>query len=104
MTEKEIRESAKIYRKENIRPLSDYQKKINDAAGSICIENPAMLKSRARLLSLARDIVDSDYAFKKGKSRSKRYLTMDSSQKPKKISQEIREKRIRELEIKKKWL
>ena len=85
MTEKEIRESAKIYRKENIRPLSDYQKKINDSAGSICIENPAMLKSRARLLSLARDIVDSDYALKKGKSRSKRYLTMDSSQKPKRL-------------------
>jgi hypothetical protein len=101
-----IKEAAKIYKKEDRRPLSDYQIKINEAAANICIENPSMLHSRARLLHSARDIVDSNYAFKKGKSRSKRYLDSDDSLQPKrkKLSQEFRDRRIKELEIQKKSL
>ena len=76
------------------------KKKINEASVGICMENPAMLKSRARLLDAARDLVDSSYKFKKGKSRSKRYLAESNTSVPKrrKLSQEFRESRMKEIE------
>ncbi len=63
--EEYIREAAKIYRKQTSRPLTPYQKQINECAQDICIKNPTMLRSRARLLEAAREVVDSTYAFKR---------------------------------------
>lgn len=55
-----------------------------------------MLRSRARLLDSARDVVDN---FKKGKSRSKRHLTESSSMpKRRKLSLEFRDNRMKEVE------
>ena len=48
-TDEEIVEQAKIYRKQDLRPLSDHQKAVNDAAGAICLENPARLVQRKNL-------------------------------------------------------
>lgn len=62
-----------------------------------------MLKSKGRLLNCACDMVDSNYTFKKGKSRSKRYLNLDSAPSPKR-KKEVRNKRMKELEVKKKLL
>jgi len=63
-----IREMAKIYRKESLKP---YEERINSAAGDICVADPSMLKNKGELLKLARKRVDeSGYSYKKGKSRS----------------------------------
>lgn len=70
LDEEEVRAQATIYKKESARPLSTYQKKIN---GEICVQKPTMLRSRLKLLEVARLKVDETYEFKKGKSRSKRY-------------------------------
>ena len=63
-------EQAKIYRKQDLRPLSDHQKAVNDAAGAICLENPAMLVQRKNLYEQAQERVHKEgFAYKKGKSR-----------------------------------
>ena len=98
LDEEEVREAAKIYRKEKRRPLTDYQKQVNDAAQNICMKNPTMLRSRARLLEAAREIVDSTYSFKKGQSRSKKYVSSAPVPKRPKISKDFREHRMKELE------
>ena len=54
-------------------------KLINKAAQEMCLQNPMYLRSRQKLLDAARTKVDQTYAFKKGKSRSKKYST-DSEQ------------------------
>ena len=54
MKEEQVREEARIYRKETKRPLTPYQKKINDAAEQICLENPSMLRKRNDLIEVAR--------------------------------------------------
>ena len=69
-TDEEIREQAKIYRKQDQRPLSDHQRAVNDAAAAICLENPVMLVQWKELLKKAKEQVHSEgFAFKKGKSR-----------------------------------
>ena len=68
--EEAIRKEATIYKKQSVRPLSNYQKMIN----SICVKNPSMLRSRSALFEAAKVIiVNESYQFKKGKSRSKGY-------------------------------
>ena len=63
-------EQAKIYRKQDLRPLSDHQKAVNDAAGAICLENPTMLVQRKNLYEQAQERVHKEgFAYKKGKSR-----------------------------------
>jgi predicted ribosome quality control (RQC) complex YloA/Tae2 family protein len=106
MTIEEISEAAKIYKKDNVHPLTEYQKKINEAATNICLKNPSMLACRARLLDTCRDVVNSDNKFKKGKSWSKRYVQSSEDPVPKrrKITREIRESRLNDLETKKKLL
>lgn len=94
----EVREAAKIYRKEKSRPLTEYQKRINEVAQEICVQNPTMLHMRGRLLEKAREKVDSTYSFKKGKSRSKKYLTSSSAPKRCKLNKEYREQRMKGLE------
>lgn len=101
MDEDEVREAAKIYRKESSRPLNEYQKQINEAARDICLKNPTMLRNRARLLEAAREVVDSTYTFKKGKSRSKKFMTSGPAPaKHRKLNKEYREHRMKELEDK----
>ena len=73
LDEKQIREEARIYRKESKRPLSLYQKKMNAAAEEICLVNPSMLVKRSDLVEAARvRIIEEGFQFKKGKSRSKK--------------------------------
>lgn len=40
----EIKEMAKIYQKETSRPLTPYQKRMNEAAQELCLQNPALLQ------------------------------------------------------------
>ena len=68
--EERIREDSKIYRKDDKRPLSAYQKAINCAAGNICVRDPTMLTKKGELLALAKEqVYESGFQFKKGKSR-----------------------------------
>lgn len=39
-------EAAKIYKKDTLRPLSDYQNKINEAAEHLCTE-PSYVKKQS---------------------------------------------------------
>ena len=58
-----------------------------------------MLWNRARLLEAAREVVDSTYTFKKGKSRSKKFMTSGPAPvKRRKLNKEYREHRMKELE------
>ena len=68
-----IRDKAKIYTKSN---LNDYQKRINSASADLCVRNPALLLGKkGDLFTLAQEKVHEDgYQYKKGKSRSKRYI------------------------------
>ena len=95
ISETEICQQAKIYKKESI---SRYQSAINDAAAAICLKNPAMLTKRGDLLNLARQSVDeSGFVYRKGKSRSKSFGSEagEGAPAPKrpKISQQLRDKR-----------
>ena len=100
-SEAKVREQAIIYNKETKRPLSAYQKQINEFAGDIAARNPSLLTKRGELLQTARAAVyDSGYAYKKGHSRSKRLSSASSlpetPNRPK-LNQEIREQRIHDL-------
>ncbi len=95
-------EKAKIYKKETTRPLTKYQKEVNEEAGMLALDNPALLCRRGDLLELAREkVVEKGYTFVKGKSRSKRLVSPDETPRPTraKISAEVRLKRISALEV-----
>ena len=79
--ESKIRAQAAIYHCQDKRPLTDYQKKINIAAGDIAIQDPSMLtQKKGNLLEAAKDEVYAcGYNFKKGHSRSKRFSSDSSS-------------------------
>lgn len=102
----EIATSAKIFRKETCRPLTLYQKRINEEAGNLAVENPSLLMQRGKLLEQARDVVVlSGYQFKKGTSRSKTFRSPESEDseerenvKRPKTSSESRKRRIDALE------
>ena len=99
-SEAKVREQAIIYSKEIKRPLSAYQKQINEFAGDIAVRNPSLLTKRGELLEAARaSVYESGYTYKKGHSRSKRFSSSSSSEPPKrpKLNQEIRERRIHDL-------
>ncbi len=53
------------------------------SAEDICVNNPSMLRNRFLLLEEARSKVNETYDFKKGKSRSKRYVPAEISTTPK---------------------
>ncbi len=74
-----IKSAASIYKKNSLRPLTTYQISINKAAEDICVNNPSMLRNRFLLLEEARSKVNETYDFKKGKSRSKRYVPAEIS-------------------------
>ena len=94
MDEREIREKAKIYTKE---PLKPYFKRINEAAGDICVRNPAILfGNKGDLLEMARKLVHDDgYQYKKKRSRSKSFGSVtDFVPKRPKVNKELRTERI----------
>ena len=69
----EIRELALLFRKETTCPLTNYQKKMNEAAQQLCLANPALIKKRSFLMDEARaKIIKDGFQFVKGKSRSTR--------------------------------
>lgn len=93
----EVKELAIIYKKETSRPLSKYQKAINEAAQIQCIQQPSLLRKRQTLLELARDKLIADgFQFVKGKSHSKKLWDPEKEPQPKrqKLSQDIRDRRI----------
>ena len=72
--EDEVFKSAMIFKKETTRPLTDYQKRINEEAGKLALTHPELLTRRGELLEKARElVVMSGYTFKKGKSRSRKF-------------------------------
>ena len=74
-----IREMAIIYKKESKRPLTSYQRRINEAAQELCIKNPGLLHKRKLLMEEARQkILDEGFQFVKGKSQSRRGANPDS--------------------------
>ncbi|XP_065918714.1 uncharacterized protein [Dysidea avara] len=73
LSDEDIKQRALIYKKESIRPLTEYQISVNKAAQEICLQNPVYLSSHQKLLDAARSKVNSSYSFKKGKSRSNKY-------------------------------
>ena len=93
---------ATIYKKESSRPLSKYQLKMNDAAIHLCLQNPGLLrKKRKVLMDAARDKIIADgFQFAKGKSRSKSLTPEAAEPKPKrqKLTQDVREKRLKDIE------
>jgi hypothetical protein len=97
-TEENIRKQAVIYRKEGKRPLSNYQKQINKAAGDIAVQDPSILaRMKSELLNAAKDeVYASGYNFKKGHSRAKRFSSGSAPNAPKRqnLSKDIRENRI----------
>lgn len=93
---------AVIYKKESSRPLSKYQLKMNDAAIQLRLQNPGLLrKKRKVLMDAARDKIIADgFQFAKGKSRSKSLTPEAAEPKPKrqKLTQDVREKRLKDIE------
>ena len=93
---------ATIYKKQACRPLTNYQKHMNQAAGEICVKKPGMLRKQSALIEAARTkIIDEGFQFVKGHSRSKRSTTEDESDcKPKrlKLTKDVREKRMKDIE------
>ena len=101
LPDEEIMEMAIIYRKETARPLSKYQKKMNDTAQQLCLQNPCLLKKRQLLIDTARaQIIADGFQFVKGKSRSRRDQQCDEEPTPKrpKFSQSFRENRMLQIE------
>lgn len=86
--EAEIREKAKIFIKTSLKP---YHQRVNDAAGDICVQNPAMLLDKAELLVMARKMVhESGFQYKKKRSRSKSFgSAIDVTVKRPKVNKEM---------------
>ena len=84
--------------------LSKYQSARNEASLKLCLEDPTLINDRGRLIEQARQQVHDDgYQYKKKNSRSKAFgkvANPDSGSEPKKPkwSQEMRSKRLAEIE------
>ena len=62
-----------IYKKETTLPLTNYQKRMNQAAQELCLGNPGLLHKRKLLIDAAcNKIIEQGFQFVKGKSRSKK--------------------------------
>ena len=99
VNEDEVRAKARIFGRSG-KQLTKYQDRVNQMAGEICLNNPALLADRGKLLELAKDkLHDSGYMYAKGKSRSKKFHEDDEEEKPKreKIDQQERQHRIESL-------
>lgn len=92
---------ATIYKKETTRPLTNYQKRMNEAAQELCLANPGILQNRKLLLDAAQEkIIDQGFQFAKGKSRSRKGANCEDKPTPKrwKCSQTIRDQRLKDIE------
>lgn len=93
---------ATIYKKESKRPLSSYQRRINEAAQELCLKNPGFLHQKKLLMEEARKkIIDEGFQFVKGKSRSKRCANSDNTQptsKRQRTSKDMRDERMKNIE------
>ena len=101
LDQQEIMQQAIIYKKESSRPLSNYHKKMNQAAQEIRKRNPAMLGKRQSLMEAARTkIMQEGFQFVKGKSHSKKEAGSENQSTPKrrKLSLDVREKRLQEVQ------
>jgi len=84
--------------------LSTYQSAMNQASQKLCFNDPTLINNRGRLIEQARQLVhDEGFQYKKKNSRSKAFGKVsnpDSGSEPKKPkwSQEMRSKRIAEIE------
>ena len=98
----EIREAAIIYKKETSRPLTQYQKRMNEAAQELCLKNPGYIMKRKKLMEDAREKIIADgFQFVKGKSRSKKCQdpsAVPPTPKRQKTSQTIRDQRLKDIE------
>ena len=75
---------ATIYKKETTRPLTNYQKRMNEAAQELCLANPGLLQRRKLLLDAAHDkIIEGGFQFAKGKSRSRNSVNREDNPTPK---------------------
>ena len=88
MKQEQIREEARIYRKETSRSLTEYHKRMNKAAEEICLANPSMLRKRNE--AACTHFIEEGFQFKKGKFRSKKSITLEPQPK---LSQQVRERR-----------
>ena len=78
-TEQYIREKARFYGKDSSKPITVFQRKVNEAAEELALACPSLLHTRQTLLERARKKVDDDgYVYKKGKSRSKQHPENES--------------------------
>lgn len=71
-----LREESKLFGKKATRGdgLSEWQKKMNDAAFALCMGTLSLTLNRGELLEKATEKVDNDgFNYKKGKSRSKTF-------------------------------
>ena len=97
---------ATIFKKTSARPLSDYQKRMNEASQYLCLRNPGLLRSRQQMMEEARKkVLDDGFQFAKGKSRSKKIVNTSSDHdiskpesKRQKMNQGMRENRLKELD------
>ena len=81
----DIKEMATIFRKETTRPLTNYQRKMNEAAYELCAANPGLLRTRSLLMEKAcAKIIEEGFQSVKGKSRSKKDLNPSDDQPTKK--------------------
>ena len=99
LSEDEIREKAKIFKKE---PLKRYHKELNKVSGDICVKDPALLfVPRDKLMERARQTLhESGFQYVKKKSRSKQFGSESSDEpvkKRSKISTEVRRQRISQI-------
>ena len=72
----EISEAAKLFRKESLRPLTEYQKRINEEAAQLALQNPVLIQRGHRhdLLERAREVVSASYQFKKASPGRRSFL------------------------------
>ena len=92
-------EKSVIYRKRE-GELREYEKRVNSAAGELCLRDVSLLVKRGKLLQLARKkVADDGYVFKKGHSRSLVYgISREPTPKRPKYSHEMRDNRIEAIE------
>jgi hypothetical protein len=72
----DLKADSKLFgqKSKNDDDLTTWQKKMNESALLLCMENPSLTLKRGELLEKAREKVDNDsFVYKKGKSRSKKY-------------------------------
>ncbi|KAG1446378.1 hypothetical protein G6F46_008358 [Rhizopus delemar] len=83
---------ATIYGRRQSRPLTNYEKAINEAAIQLASEDPLLISKKGDLFRLAKKkLLDDGYVYKRGKSRSK--LTKEVPQLLKRQSSSLSDKR-----------